>query len=116
MSPVTSNGTIDGQPAKVVYDSGRRQTHIYWGGVGKPDGPGHNHATVQDSNPDAFHFMRQGGRVVVNQSYNPQSKSRFQRDLDARGGWGGLFLESLRRAMRMWGWGSGPSRNRRRRW
>lgn len=102
MASVTDYGTIDGQLAKIVYHPDRKQTQIFWGGRGKPDGTGHNHATILDSNPDAMHFMRVNGRVVVNQSYNPQSQSRFQRDLQARGGWLGLFRESLQRALRMY--------------
>ncbi|MEO7617275.1 MAG: hypothetical protein ABIS59_00360 [Candidatus Saccharibacteria bacterium] len=102
MPTVTDWGTMDGQPAKIVYNPDRKQTHIYWGGRGTPDGDGHNHATVQDSNPDAMHYLRVNGKVVVNQNYNPQSKSRFQQDLEARGGWFGLFRESLQRALRMY--------------
>lgn len=102
MPSVIDYGTIDGQPAKIVYQPSRKQTHIYWGGRGTPDGPGHDHAVVQDSNPNAMHFLRQGGRIVVNQSYNPQSKSRFQRDIEARGGWLGIFRDSLRRALNMY--------------
>ena len=99
MSAQVSQGTIDGKPAKVIYYPERRQTVIYWGGRGKPDGPGHDHATILDSNPDAFHYLTINGRVVVNQSYNPQSQSRFQRDLQARGGWLGILRDSLRRAL-----------------
>ena len=99
---VISHGTVDGHPAIVKYYPDRRQTALYWGGRGTPDGPGHNHATILDSNPDAFHFLRENGRIVVNQSYNPQSKSKFQRDLEARGGWLGLFRECLRRAINMY--------------
>lgn len=103
MASVTDFGTIDNQPAKIIYYPDRKQTHIFWGGRGKPDGPGHNHATVLDSNPDAMHFMRVDGRVVVNQSYNPQAKqSRYQQDLQARGGWLGIFRDSLRRALNMY--------------
>lgn len=54
-------------PAKVVYYPDRHQHQIYWGGRGRPDGPGHNHMTIQDKSPDAIHFMRENGRVVVSQ-------------------------------------------------
>lgn len=100
MPTIESHGTVDGQPAKVVYHPDRRQTHVFWGGRGKPDGAGHNHGTIQDASPDEFHFLRQNGRIVVNQSYNPQQKSRFQRDIEAQGGWLGIFRTSLRRALR----------------
>ena len=73
MASTISQGTMDGQPAKVVYYPERKQTMIYWGGVGKPDGFGHNHATILDANPDAIHFMRVNGQVVVNQGYNPNN-------------------------------------------
>lgn len=100
MAGIESRGTVDGMPAKVVYHPDRKQTALFWGGLGRPDGPGHNHATIQDANPDAFHFLRVAGKIVVNQSYNPAAKqSRFQRDLQARGGWLGLFRESLQRAI-----------------
>lgn len=95
-------GTVDGKPAKVVYHPERRQTHVFWGGRGAPDGPGHNHGTIQDASPDEFHFLRVDGRIVVNQSYNPQSKSKFQRDIEARGGWLGIFRDSLRKALNMY--------------
>src|ERR1700733_5104444 len=110
MPTITSAGTVDGKPAKVVYHSERRQTHVFWGGRGKPDGPGHNHGTIQDSNPDTFHFLEVNGRVIVNQSYNQQSKSRFQRDIEARGGWLGILRESWYRALRMYGIGGARRR------
>jgi hypothetical protein len=81
MASATSLVTVDGQPAKVIYYPDRRQTALYWGGRGKPDGPGQDHATINDSSPDEFHFLRVNGRIVVNQSYNPQSKSQFQRGI-----------------------------------
>jgi hypothetical protein len=103
MPAISSDGTMDGQPAMVFYYPERKQTVIYWGGRGKPNGPGHNHATILDSNPDAFHFLRMNGRIVVNQSYNPQSKSRFQRDIEAYGGWAGILRDAWYRALRYWG-------------
>ena len=54
---IISDGSVDGFPAKVMYYPDSKQTQIYWGGRGKPDGDRHNHATIQDSNPDAFHFI-----------------------------------------------------------
>ena len=102
MPSITSWGTVDGQPAKAVYHPERQQTHLYWGGRGAPDGPGHNHATIQDRAPDTFHFLRQNGRIVVNQSYNPQSKSKFQRDIERRGGWGAILRDAWRRAISMY--------------
>jgi hypothetical protein len=101
---------VDGKPAKVVHNSDRKQTHVYWGGRGQPDGDGHNHATIQDASPDRFHFLEINGRVIVNQSFNPADKSHFQRDIEARGGWIGIFRDSLRRALRMYGIGGGRRR------
>jgi hypothetical protein len=55
---VTDWGSVDGVPAKIVYTPGSRKKDIYWGGRGSPDGPGHNHAVVVDTNPDAARFIR----------------------------------------------------------
>jgi hypothetical protein len=112
---ITSNGTMDGKPAKIIYDPDRRQTTIYWNGRGRSDGSFHDHATIQDSSPNEFHFMRLNGRVVVNQSCNPdpQAKySRFQRDLQNSGGWVGVFRDSLYKALRFSGIGGNKKRRR----
>jgi hypothetical protein len=98
---IISDGSVDGIPAKVMYYPDSKQTQIYWGGRGKPDGEGHNHATIQDTNPDVFHFIRINGEVVIDQRLYSKPKSRFQRDLEARGGWIGLFREAFNRARRM---------------
>jgi hypothetical protein len=74
-----SHGTVDGQPAKIVYHPGRRQTHVYWGGLGKPDGIGRNHAVIQDANPDAFHYLRVGSELIVDQSYKPNDRGARRR-------------------------------------
>jgi hypothetical protein len=79
-----SYGTVDGRPAKIVYHPGRRQTHVYWGGMEGPDGIGHNHATIQDTNPDTFHFLRVGSELIVNQSYDPNDRSRRAREQKAK--------------------------------
>ena len=102
MPTITSAGSVDGHPAKVVYDPQRKQTQLFWGGRGVPDGPGHNHATIQDSSPDEFHFLRVNGGIVVNQSYDPKSTSKFQRDLQSRGGWGGMLADAFRKALRQY--------------
>ena len=102
VASITSQGTVDGQPAKVIYYPDRRQTVLYWGGRGKPDGTGHNHATINDSSPDEFHYLRVNGRIVVDQSYNPQSKSAFQRGIEAQGGWLNMLREATRKALRFW--------------
>lgn len=99
MAEKIHRGTIDGMPAKIVYHPARRQTYIYWGGRGRPDGPGHNHATVLDSNPDAFHFMRVDGKVVVNHSYSPLKALRQRRKALAPS-----IGEAIRMGIR---WGSG---------
>ncbi len=77
-------GTMDGQPAKFVYHPDRQQTFIFWGGLEKPDGFGHNHASIVHSEagdgfkvgPDSFHFLRQSGRIVVNHSYDPKNEQK----------------------------------------
>ena len=42
-------------------------------------GPGHNHATIRDAKPDAFDFMRVGGKIVVNQGYDPSNPRSVER-------------------------------------
>lgn len=67
---------MDGKPAKIVILPERGQTHIYWGGVGKPDGPNHNHAVVQHSNPHNIHYLREGGKIVVDHNRDGESVTR----------------------------------------
>jgi hypothetical protein len=96
MPTVSDWGTIDGAPAKIVYNSTNGKKDIYWGGRGAPDGPGHNHAVVFDSNPHATAYIRINGKVVA----DDRAQSRFQKDLAKRGGWLGVFREAFGRAMR----------------
>jgi hypothetical protein len=102
-------GTIDGQPAKIVYHPARRQTHIYWGGHGKPDGYGHNHAVVQDANPDAVHFLRENGRIVVNHNARSHQERRQQ---EAAMSIGRLLVDSTRKALRFYRWSYNLGRRR----
>jgi hypothetical protein len=103
MSKIEEYGTIDGTPAKIVRTPARQQMHIYWGGMGEPDGPGHNHMTIQDSNPDAVHFLRENGKIVVNHNYKPDNLG--SRRQHAAQSIGQILLESWRRALRMYGIG-----------
>jgi serine acetyltransferase len=98
---VSDWGTVDGEPAKIVYIPGSRKKDIYWGGRGAPDGPGHNHAVVMDSNPDAATFVRIDGRIVADKRY-PENEGRWARGVRAQGGYSGIFMTALRRALRMY--------------
>ena len=98
---VTDWGTIDGEPCKVVYTPGSKKKDIYWGGRGTPDGPGHNHAVVIDTNPDAVRFIRIAGRIVAD-DHQPASETRYQRQLRERGGYLGIFRTALRNALRQY--------------
>lgn len=99
---IISHGSMDGKAAKIVYHPERRQTHIYWGGMNGPDGIGHNHATIQDANPEAVHFMRVNGVIVTNQSFD-SSKIHHRRQ-QAASDIVSIFRTSLDRALRWWGW------------
>ena len=100
---IVSYGTVDGQLAKIVYHPDRGQKHIYWGGIRRPDDDflGHNHMTIQDSNPDAAHYLRVGNTLVVDHSYNPNDPSARRRraafDLIA------IFRQAWHNALRMYG-------------
>jgi hypothetical protein len=101
-------GTVDGQPAKIMYYPDRKQSVIYWGGAGAPDGPGHNHMVVNDAEkrdragrvvapgPVSIHWMRENGRVVVDHGYNPDSRrkkrNKAQRDV------GAMLVDAFRNA------------------
>lgn len=98
---VTDWGSVDGMPAKIVYTPGSHKKDIYWGGKGQPDGPGHNHAVVVDSNPDSVRFIRINGQIVADDRH-PERETRYQRQLRQQGGYVGIFLTALRRAIRMY--------------
>ena len=95
--PTDKLGTVDGQPAIIRYDADQRKSHVFWGGIDGPLGIGHNHATVLDSSPDEFHFLRVGKDLVVHQGYNPKKdghrRQRAGHDI------AGIFGESLRKAI-----------------
>jgi hypothetical protein len=98
---VTDWGSVDGLPAKIVYTPASKKKDIYWGGRGEPDGPGHNHAVVIDTNPDAVRYIRINGKVVADDR-NPSGETRYQRQLREQGGYFGIFRTALRRALRMY--------------
>lgn len=103
MAIVESVGTVDGKPAKVRYDSERHQTHVYWGGLGCPDGTGHNHATILDASPNEFHYLRVGNELVINHGYKPGStESRRQ---DTKFYLAKILADAWRRNKKWWGIG-----------
>jgi hypothetical protein len=69
-------GTIDGKPAKIRYLPDNHKTEIFWGGIGKPDGFGKNHAVIYDAEPDAVVFLRQNGRIIVDTSAPSHDEAR----------------------------------------
>jgi hypothetical protein len=97
-----ANGTFDGQPAVIKHNPDKKMTDIYWGGAGRlRAGIGHNHATVRDANPDAFHFMRVRGRVVVNSGFKPHNPGsvRAMRENEAAANIAGILRKALRDAI-----------------
>jgi hypothetical protein len=98
---VTDWGSVDGVPAKIVYTPGSRKKDIYWGGRGRPDGDGHNHAVIVDTNPDAVRFIRINGQIVADDRH-PEHETRYQRQLRQQGGYIGIFMTALRRVLRMY--------------
>ena len=105
MSKQEYHGTMNGEPAKFVHFPDQQKTDIYWGGIGKPDGVGRNHATVVHAEgtdtrfragPDAFHFLRVNGQIIVDHAYEPKVES--QRRRMQRSDAGALLAESFRKA------------------
>jgi hypothetical protein len=103
MSKSVEYGTVDGHPAKIVRYPERGQMHIFWGGMEKPDGIGHNHMTVQDSNPEAVHFLQQNGQIVVNHNYKQGSLGSRRQDVAQV--IGPMLVQAWRRVLRWYGMG-----------
>lgn len=61
-----ANGIFNGQPAKIVLsDIGNsNRIDIYYGGIGEPDGPGHNHVGVIK---DSVRFWRENGLIIIDE-------------------------------------------------
>lgn len=66
-----ANGIYNGIPAKIVFsDRGNsNRIDIYFGGVGEPDGPGHNHVTVIKEN---IRFWRENGQIIIDEKIGTQ--------------------------------------------
>lgn len=103
---VTDWGTMDGQPAKIVYTPGKGKKDIYWGGRGGYDGSGKNHAVVYDNDPHNMHYLRINGQIMVDAAHpenmGRKAETRFQRQLRKQGGWSGIFMTAWRRAWRQY--------------
>lgn len=61
-----ANGMFNGQPAKVVFsDTGNSdRIDIYFGGLGEPDGPNHNHVTVIKEN---VRYWRENNLIIIDE-------------------------------------------------
>lgn len=104
MSGEVYYGTVDGECAKFIHYPERKQTQVYWGGLEKPDGIGHDHMTIQDISKHEAHFVRQNGRVVVDHSYDPNSpkKRRIKQKRDAAEVIGSMLVDAWRGGLRYW--------------
>jgi len=60
------NGIFNGQPAKIVIsDAGNsNRMDIYYGGIGEPDGLGHNHVSVIK---ESVRFWRENGLIIIDE-------------------------------------------------
>lgn len=61
-----ANGRYNGMPAKIVMsDRGNSdRIDIYYGGIGDPDGHGHNHVAVMKEN---IRFWRENGQIIIDE-------------------------------------------------
>ena len=65
------NGIFNGQPAKIVTsDTGNsNRMDIYYGGIGEPDGLGHNHVSVIK---ESVRFWRENGLIIIDEKTGDQ--------------------------------------------
>lgn len=61
-----ANGIFNGQPAKIIISDMDNSNHIdiYYGGIGEPDGPGHNHVSVIK---ESVRFWRENGLIIIDE-------------------------------------------------
>lgn len=61
-----ANGIFNGQSAKIVLSDAGNSDHIdiYYGGIGEPDGPGHNHVSVIK---ESVRFWRENGLIIIDE-------------------------------------------------
>jgi hypothetical protein len=98
---VTDWGSVDGMPAKIVYTPGSRRKDIYWGGPGRARRTWTQPCCGSGHQPHAVRYIRINGQVVADDR-NPSRETRYQRQLREQGGYLGIFLTALRRALRMY--------------